>query len=581
MYKLILKLTLLTYLLVNFLPGSQVLAQKSKKKKQNRSDQSVIQPSQAEIESLLIEGMKYFILEDYEEALSYFQKAKDISPEQASIHYKIAETYARTGNFSQAELYAKKAYELDQENLYYYLLLAKVYAEQQKYDEALRAYQLLIDSEVGSEEYYYEMANIYLKQKDYEKAIDSYNQVEKSYGISESVILRKQQIYLSLNQIEEAIKEGEKLVQADPDEPRHLISLSELLIANGQHSEALEILTEAQATQSFDPRVYLLLARIYQTEGDETKSMEQLQIAFANAELPAEEKIDLVIGYMQDSEASGPDQKLAKLVETVIQTHPYNARAHTLYGDILIMSSKREQALENYVRATELDGSTEVKVWQQILRLATEQKKNEMVLKYAEKALELYPNQASFWFYNAVGFLSQKQYDEALVACDEGRRLAFNDPELLLQFQVLQGDAYHGLGDYGKSDAAYEKALEQQPDLAEALNNYSYNLALRKEKLDKAKKMAARLVQKHPENASFLDTYGWVLYQSKDYKKSLELLEKATQNSSSGTILEHYGDVLFKLGETEKALEQWKKAREQGGVSDLIDKKIANKNLYE
>ena len=46
-------------------------------------------------------------------------------------------------------------------------------------------------------------------------------------------------------------------------------------------------------------------------------------------------------------------------------------------------------------------------------------------------------------------------------------------------------------------------------------------------------------------------------------------------------ILEHYGDILFKLGEKEKAIEYWNKAKKKGGGSDLLDKKIVDKNLYE
>jgi len=55
----------------------------------------------------------------------------------------------------------------------------------------------------------------------------------------------------------------------------------------------------------------------------------------------------------------------------------------------------------------------------------------------------------------------------------------------------------------------------------------------------------------------------------------------AVMGSNNGTIIEHYGDVLYKLGDKEQALEQWKKAKELGDTSEFIDKKIADKKLYE
>ena len=61
------------------------------------------------------------------------------------------------------------------------------------------------------------------------------------------------------------------------------------------------------------------------------------------------------------------------------------------------------------------------------------------------------------------------------------------------------------------------------------------------------------------------------------------LYSKTHENGgqSSGTILEHYGDILFKLNDSNKAVEYWQKAKTAGGATELIDKKIADRKLYE
>ena len=103
------------------------------------------------------------------------------------------------------------------------------------------------------------------------------------------------------------------------------------------------------------------------------------------------------------------------------------------------------------------------------------------------------------------------------------------------------------------------------------------------EKLERAAQMAEILVQKHPDNGTYLDTYAWVLYVQKDYKKARVYLERAVEvnKTKSGTIVEHYGDVLYQLGEKDKAVEQWKKAKIVGATSTFIDKKIAEMKLIE
>ena len=86
-----------------------------------------------------------------------------------------------------------------------------------------------------------------------------------------------------------------------------------------------------------------------------------------------------------------------------------------------------------------------------------------------------------------------------------------------------------------------------------------------------------------PDNSSYQDTYGWILYQMKKYDDAKVWIGKAINNGgkTNGTLLEHYGDILFQLGETDEAIKYWKDAKAHGGNSVLLDKKIADKKLYE
>lgn len=95
--------------------------------------------------------------------------------------------------------------------------------------------------------------------------------------------------------------------------------------------------------------------------------------------------------------------------------------------------------------------------------------------------------------------------------------------------------------------------------------------------------MGKFLVTLEPDNDTYLDTYGWVLFVNGDYKEAKEYLEKAASTSKSADVISHYGDVLFKLGQKEKAIEQWKKALELGGSenSKLLERKIEAEKLVD
>ena len=145
------------------------------------------------------------------------------------------------------------------------------------------------------------------------------------------------------------------------------------------------------------------------------------------------------------------------------------------------------------------------------------------------------------------------------------------------------GDAHHSLKNNVESDKNYDNALRIDPNNVIVLNNYSYYLSLRNEDLEKAKRMSAKSNNLAPNQASFQDTYAWILFQLKEYENAKIWIDKAIDNSSdpSAELLEHKGDILFHLGELEEAVEFWKRAKKAGSTSKTIDKKITDKTYYE
>ena len=146
----------------------------------------------------------------------------------------------------------------------------------------------------------------------------------------------------------------------------------------------------------------------------------------------------------------------------------------------------------------------------------------------------------------------------------------------------MLGDAYNATKAYEKSDKAYDDALAINPNNDGVLNNYSYYLALRKTSLDKAEKMSALLIKNNPDNPTFLDTYAWVLYSRQKYKEARKVMERAVSTgNATATHFEHYGDILFQLGDVTGAVQQWEKARGLNANSEILNKKIANRQIYE
>jgi Tfp pilus assembly protein PilF len=269
------------------------------------------------------------------------------------------------------------------------------------------------------------------------------------------------------------------------------------------------------------------------------------------------------------------------LVKSLVKQNPNDPKSHAIYGDLLLQKGDEKGARDEYVKAARLDKSVN-EVWGNIINMDFRLRQVDSAIVHSEEAIEVFPNQSAFWYYNGSAYYQKRNHAKAVESLEEARRLAPEGSDLTQHIYALLGDTYNSLNKHEKSDESYEAALKEDPNNDHVLNNYSYFLSLRKVKLERAAQMAEALVQKHPDNSTYLDTYAWVLYVMKDYKKAKLYLERAVElNKASGVIVEHYGDVLYQLGEKDKAVEQWKKAKTVGTTSSLIDKKIAEMKLIE
>ena len=87
------------------------------------------------------------------------------------------------------------------------------------------------------------------------------------------------------------------------------------------------------------------------------------------------------------------------------------------------------------------------------------------------------------------------------------------------------------------------------------LNNYAYYLSQEVKNLRKALKMSKKTVEAEPDNATYLDTYGWILHLLGRSKEAKPVFKHAMiyGGRESAVVLAHYAQVLHALGEEDVA----------------------------
>ena len=570
--------TLLTFLLI-FALNLDGLAQKSKKEK-NKKKYVVTDLDRTQAEKYFIEGEKYFILEDYAKAYVFFQRSLEIQPDNGASHYKIAQILVKGQDYDKALANALQAIDIDPQNKYYYLITTDIYTKQSNFKEAAKVLEDMISTLPGNEFYILDLANLYIFLEDYEKSLETYDRAESYFGVSENISFQKQKIYLKLNKLDLAVKEIEKLLASQPGNAQYINTLANMLITNGKSEEALPYLEEFLNDYPQNPNLRLVLYNIYETIGETEKANQNLFIAFRAPTLPPESKVQIFLSIVEQLPNQRLQQQLEDLAKILIEADTTNALIFAAIGDFYFKIDQKDKARNNYLLSANIDGSN-FRVWQNILSLELDLQDYKSVVQHANQALEYFPNQGIIYYLQGFAYLNEKNYRESVNALEQSKKLSASNPDLVSNINAQLGDSYNSLKEYEKSDASYEEALKYNADFDHVLNNYSYFLSLRRKNLDKAKKMSTKLVKRNPDNSTFLDTYAWVLYMLGEYKEAKKYLEKALEGDISGVVMEHYGDILFKLGDIDGAVKYWEKAKGLDDTLELIDKKIADRKLYE
>lgn len=537
----------------------------------------------ADNSDIFIEANKQKLLGNSEEALRLFKKCIEIDPSDAASMYELAKIRISLHETTDALELLKKATSIDPANNYYQVLYASLLLSLDHYDEASKVFKTLIDSDPFNLEYYNQLALCFLYNNKVEDAIEVYNDLELKIGVTEEISMKKYGIYLQTKKTEKAEAEIKNLIRQFPFESKYYAILAELYLDNGENEMALEAYNKILEVDPDNPYVHISLADYYKKNGNSEKAFDELKTGFAKPNLDIDTKIQILLNYYTVTEIySDLKEQAFELARILIEVHPAEAKAWSMYGDFLYQDKQYETARNIFRKVIAIDSSKYL-VWEQLLFAESQLNDYDALLSESSVAIELFPEQPLPYLFAGGANYQKKNWESCIDILKNGLSYVYNNILMEVQFHSYLGDAYNQVGNNEKSDESYDKVLRLDPDNDYVLNNYAYYLSLRNENLEKAEKMAQKATELKPNNPANQDTYGWVLYKLGRYEDAKTWIGKAIENEeeSSAVILEHYGDVLWQLGSREEAVEYWLKAKEKGKGSEFLERKAVERQLIE
>jgi len=562
--------------------------QRKKKDKKQEAPKEVTKYERANAEYLLIEAQKYFLLEDYQKSQAFLEQSLEVDNKNHAAYFKLAEIHFLLLKSDEGLAAITKAISITLDNKYYYLLSAELFKQKQDFASAALAYEQMIENTTEYYDHLPDLVDIYVALNQFKKAIKSIELMEEKYGETTRFAIQKSTLMLATGDSGESIKLLKNLIDKGNNDKQLLMEYASLLSNYRSVQDAIEFLTSIESFMVSD----LYLIKLYSEINRQEKANELILKTFDNPNVGLQDKVKIVNDLLYQPGLKQHESLLIKLQTRLNEIHPSEAQVIALSGQVYWELSKmndkasnsyRERAISSFIVLKDIDPSN-IQIWNRILEAEYNSEKWTALLVHSNEALDLFPNQGLFYFYNGSAAMEKNEVGDASDAFNQGLRLATRNTELTSR--ILGKEAQLSLNE-GKIEigfAQFEKAINLEKSHPEVFNNYSLELALRKLNLEKAIALSEHLVSLDRSSTDYVFTRGFVLFQADQFAEAENLLSRSMANtdfSPSGKILELYGDLLFKMNKPEEGLIQWQKAQSLGGGSDKLEQKIATKTYYE
>ena len=530
-----------------------------------------------EVPSALVDAVTLYGNGHFKEAKTLLTALYNNYPNDDAVCYYLALTQAGLGDTDSALPILNKALAIDPGNISYREALASIYGMKGELDLVAQMYEAILKSHPERTDLHFKLLDIYIREKQYENALSTLDAIEENEGQNEQISGTRYDILQSLGRDEEALKALEDY-NANFSSPVILSTIGDYHLAQYHDSLALAAYDEALSLKSDYVPALLGRSEVFRITRRYPDYFETLHTFVGDKDIPASSKamyIDNVTRSLDPKFISAHRDDYDSLISSTLALHPLDSTVLTASGVYYFRTDRKQEAkacLEKNADTYPESISAAAIASDLLYRMEDwEGLKNR-----AAKETELFPNEGAFLEYNTMALYNLKDY-EGVIRLEKTLLDRFpKDTAVVLRAWSTIGDMEYLLGNEKAAFKSYDKALKINKNYTPVLNNYAWYLCKSGKKLKKAEQMSRKTIELEPDNATYLDTFGWILHlQGKDLEAKPFFKHGMLYGGKESTVmLCHYAEVLYKLGEYDLAKVYWDMAikRNNGEVLNLEEK---------
>ena len=515
-------------------------------------------PASAQSEAFL-EGIRLYYRNDVKGAYHQLMKVIEQEPDNDAAYYYLS-TMLRDSTASASML--RKAVDLDGDNYWYNYALAQNLMSQGKHNEAAGILEQLLAKHPKKTTLYTDLIGVYAAGQQYDKAIEAIDNVEGKVGTSDALASIRVEMLMAQNKVQEAHDYMQNYYE-QTGSPRAACFLGQYNSALYNNEEALRYYEEALSVNPFDTDALFGKAQIHRILGQWDLYFENITPFLGSPEINPQAKTEYmaeVLGQQQFVYAFAP--QVDTMMMALYASAPIDSSICSLTSSYLYQKGQVDEAIALAKRnADNYPESLSLNFAYPLMQYYSSDYSG--VTASSTVALQRFPNNIDLLQLRGMSFWQMGEIDNAI---DDYTAALNNSPKgssAQVSFYSALGDLYHQKGDQKTAFGYYDKALKIDSQYVPVLNNYAYYISERypnpvkkvPKDLRKALDMSRITIEKEPDNATYLDTYAWILHlMGHDLEAKAHFKHAMIHGGKeSGVILRHYATVLKALGDNDLA----------------------------
>ena len=521
--------------------------------------------SQTSYNSFFLEAVCQREKGNHDAAFDLLQHCVTLNPEAAEAWFFLAQYYGTMKQQDKMLDCLVKAYELSPTNATYTETLAQAYVSIQRYDEAIGVFEQLVEREPDRDDVLGMLFELYNRSDQLDKAVDALERIEALDGKNERLTMAKSELFTRQGNKKAAIAEMKSLADQYPNDLNYRVMYGDALLQNDQKQQALAVYQEVLKEEPQNVPALLSMVGYYAAEGDTEKADEMNERLLLNEDVETDTRLEIMRReVMNDLQNQGDSTRILRLFHKVLSMpdpEPDMALMCATYMKLREMPKDSINSMYELVLNMVPDNAY---ARLQLVADAWDREDLDRVVELCKAARQYNPDDMAFYYYQGFAYYRQDDIDHALDAFQNGVSVITSEsnPDLASDFYEVMGELLYKKGKVREAFAAYDSCLVWKADRINCLNNYAYYLSELDEQLEKAEQMSFKTIKAEPENATYLDTYAWILFKQGRYAEAKIYIDQTLKYDpdASAVLLEHAGDIYAKCGEMAQAVSYWEQS---------------------